>query len=464
MCTLLMSSNTFATSAPGKVFFAGGYLVLDRAHTALVFGLNARIHVRIANWPDAQIDTPVVSVQSPQFRGAKWLYDIQISTSNSETVDVLQRTNENGYTFSGNKFVETTLLYVLTYLSHTRKAIDRSIQVTILADDDYYSQSSSSLVDSAGSGKARFTDFGVTLSEAHKTGLGSSAALTTALTASLLAFYSELSSTHQLPLKTIHNLAQAAHCAAQGKVGSGFDVATAVYGSCLYRRFTPIILEAVGEPSSEGFGERLHRCVEDLDLEHKWDVEIANHAVKVPDSLLLVMCDVDCGSETPGMVRNLLKWRKDNPEEAGLLWTALQQGTEDLCSELTKLAKVDGIVDDGYQELGDIIQTIRSMVREMSQKSKVPVEPPVITELLDYCTALPGVVGGVCPGAGGYDAVALLIKNDIENVENLTAKLGGWSSNSKDGTGIGKVRLLGVKQEEQGVKTEDSSFYEEWIK
>lgn len=38
----------------------------------------------------------------------------------------------------------------------------------------------------------------------------------------------------------------------------------AVYGSCLYRRFSPSILEQVGEPEADGFGERLHRCVEYL--------------------------------------------------------------------------------------------------------------------------------------------------------------------------------------------------------
>jgi phosphomevalonate kinase len=457
-----MSSPSAAASAPGKVFFAGGYLVLDRAHTALVFALNARIHVHVSGWTTTPINRPVILAQSPQFRDAKWLFEINASAS-AHAVTVTQNREDDAYTRSPNKFVETTLLYVLTYLSHISKDVNKSVKVTILADDDYYSQSNSSLIAQDSGSKPRFTDFGVKLSEAHKTGLGSSAALTTALTASILAFYTGLTPGDQPPLKTIHNLAQAAHCAAQGKVGSGFDVATAVYGSCLYRRFTPTILEKVGEPTSDGFGERLHRCVEDLDLEQKWDVEIASHAVQVPNSLLLVMCDVDCGSETPGMVRNVLKWRKENPDEAGLLWTALQQGTEDLCQELMRLTKIEGLSDTEYQKLGDIIQTIRSLVREMSQKSKVPIEPPVITELLDYCTSLPGVVGGICPGAGGYDAVAFLVKNDTEVVRALQSKLEGWKSKDAQGAVIGKVRLLGVKQEKHGVKTEAANLYEHWI-
>ena len=34
-----------AVSAPGKVLFTGGYLVLDRNYTGTVFALDARIHV-----------------------------------------------------------------------------------------------------------------------------------------------------------------------------------------------------------------------------------------------------------------------------------------------------------------------------------------------------------------------------------------------------------------------------------
>jgi phosphomevalonate kinase len=268
---------------------------------------------------------------------------------------------------------------------------------------------------------------------------------------------------NEIPLnqRTIHNLAQAAHCAAQGKVGSGFDVAAAVYGSCLYRRFTPTILEKVGEPTSAGFGERLHRCVDDLELDSKWDVEVASRAVQVPDSLLLVMCDVDCGSETPGMVRKVLQWRKEKVGEATLLWTALQQGQEELSHELRRLVEVHD-VEHNFPALEDVIRTVRSLVREMSVKSDVPIEPPVITELLDFCTSIPGVVGGVAPGAGGYDAVALLLKNDSTVFKTLQTSLEGWKSQDDTGAKIGKVRLLGVKQENEGIRMEDVNRYQGW--
>jgi phosphomevalonate kinase len=64
-----------AYSAPGKVLLVGGYLVLDRKHTGLVFGLNARVHVLIEDLssPEDQTSSQIV-VRSPQFRDAEWRY------------------------------------------------------------------------------------------------------------------------------------------------------------------------------------------------------------------------------------------------------------------------------------------------------------------------------------------------------------------------------------------------------
>ena len=367
---------------------------------------------------------------------------------------------------SPNPFVQTTLLYVLTFLEHIPSTKYQELSITILADNDYYSNPGTVDSTKATHGK-QFKSFGVPLTSAHKTGLGSSAALVTALTTSLLEALAKDFKVSENQAR-IHNLAQAAHCAAQGKVGSGFDVAAAVYGSCLYRRFTPSILERVGEPGREGFGERLHQCVEDLLPDAKWDVEVQKDIVKVPQNLRLVMCDVDCGSQTPGMVKKVLAWRKEKPAEADVLWAAIQQGAEDLCIQLSNLSLTDTSLSSAtdYQGLRDTIETIRSFVREMSDKSQVPIEPKVQTELLDACAAVSGVIGGVVPGAGGYDAIALLVQNDDRVVQQLQGMLQGWDSTVKeeDTTAtIGKVRLLDVKQEFEGVRQEVLSQYQGWL-
>jgi len=76
-----MARRSLAVSAPGKVLFTGGFLVLDRRHTGLVFGLDARIHVHIDEWKpkDTSVgekSSALILVQSPQFQDASWLYEV----------------------------------------------------------------------------------------------------------------------------------------------------------------------------------------------------------------------------------------------------------------------------------------------------------------------------------------------------------------------------------------------------
>ena len=71
-----MAAAAKAYSAPGKVLLAGGYLVLDRAFTGLVFGLDARIHVHVQDLPNSSGTSPSeIIVRSPQFRDAEWRYE-----------------------------------------------------------------------------------------------------------------------------------------------------------------------------------------------------------------------------------------------------------------------------------------------------------------------------------------------------------------------------------------------------
>jgi len=62
---------------------------------------------------------------------------------------------------------------------------------------------------------------------------------------SILAFFELIPNDHLEGSHStlVHNVAQLCHCAAQGKIGSGFDVSSAVYGSQVYTRFSKEILE-----------------------------------------------------------------------------------------------------------------------------------------------------------------------------------------------------------------------------
>ncbi|KAI1007930.1 hypothetical protein K3495_g307 [Podosphaera aphanis] len=434
-----------AFSAPGKVLIAGGYLVLDRQYTGLVFGLSARIHVLIAERArDASASANQIVVRSPQFLDAVWEYTYSVRDGN-KGVQVSQRATGAASLESRNPFVETTLTYVLTFLAAAAAAgLDHvalhPCEITILADTDYYSHASQ-----PSPIYPRFPSFHVPLSAAHKTGLGSSAALVTALTAALLSHHLLTFNLSVASNRTkLHNLAQAAHCAAQGKVGSGFDVAAAVFGSCIYRRFSPHVLAGVSEPGSMDFAERLYALVEDA--AGVWDVEIRKDCISLPPTWALVMCDVDCGSATVGMVKRLLSWRSSNPEPAREIWDELLQIQQQLVANFRA-----NDAEAAHQSL----ERMRHQIRHMSALSSVPIEPPQQTALLDTVTkTVGGVIGGVVPGAGGYDAIVLLVKNERVVMDDLMAFFKTWNEQRCE-----NVKLLSTMGADEGAKAENFQDY-----
>ncbi|KAH8150361.1 uncharacterized protein LAJ45_05572 [Morchella importuna] len=466
-----------AISAPGKVLLAGGYLVLDKDYSGLVFGLSARIHS--ISTPDPEAAGPgVITVKSPQFTNAVWKYKISCPDSDKGVV-VTQVMEEES---SKNLFVETTLRYALTYISSTTLITDfESKTITILADNDYYSQPTYPA--------PRFNHLNTPLSASHKTGLGSSAALVTSLTACLLATYipppasaPELRTI--LKQQLIHNLAQASHCAAQGKVGSGFDVAAAVFGSCVYQRFSPSLLEAIPEANTKGFARSLKETVDS-----PWDLQISK--TRVPRGIRVVMGDVDCGSSTPGMVKKLLAWRTAHPAVAKKMWDELEmlnRGLIDLLESLRISSEeepgaysgaLDAIRKHGWahphpherclttlREIGGQIAAIRVIIRGMGEAAGVPIEPEAQTKLLDAVEGeVNGVLGGVVPGAGGYDAVAFLLVDHPETVGELKAALGRWNGGTAQGKGVTgeSVKALETREEQEGVRREPLEGYEGFV-
>lgn len=129
-----------AVSAPGKVFLAGGYLVLDRAYTALVFGLSARIHVLVSDIDTSSgVELSQIVVQSPQFREAAWIYGYHL-TSAQGGVDVTQLHGYEHFSFCPRLFsliqvpllpIGTSPLFLLfVTCSYTRTMSSDSSQVS----------------------------------------------------------------------------------------------------------------------------------------------------------------------------------------------------------------------------------------------------------------------------------------------------------------------------------------------
>ncbi|KAK7057180.1 Phosphomevalonate kinase [Favolaschia claudopus] len=458
-----MNSAT-VVSSPGKVLIAGGYLVLDRAYAGVVVSTSSRFYTVVQNSSSKE---NLITVRSPQFVSATWAYSVKFEPS--VLVEDLP-TNE-----SKNKFVHLALQSIISLaceikgVAHVKTQLSSGIKIHIVGDNDFYSQraqlASLSLPRTLASLSKipPFVPTGVPISQVHKTGLGSSAALITSLTSSLLLHLSiippsDLVQNDSEGRHLAHNLSQYVHCLAQGKVGSGFDVSAAVFGSHIYTRFDPAVIQQLMSDSTSN-PQPLLPTVSPSNT--AWNYKVSNF--QLPPLTRMMLADVDAGSDTPSLVGKVLRWRKEDPLTgmSGALWSSLGVINQLLAQTLLKLtdlhskdpavyedclkflsitkasewlstprdSAVGNTIVSTFDEVRRISEAIREKMREMGTLSDVPIEPSEQTQLLDLCISQPGVIGGGVPGAGGYDALWLLVcdptadispnQRPVEIVENV---------------------------------------------
>ncbi|KAF8577737.1 phosphomevalonate kinase [Ramaria rubella] len=469
-------------SAPGKVLLAGGYLVLNPSYSGVVVATSSRFYTIIRESGKASL----VHVQSPQFINAEWEAVVSVQGDGRCLL------NGSGKALSKNKFVQLAIQTVLLLVYEMKGPFSletytsRGLDITIVGDNDFYSQRAQlasrglpSTIESLDK-IPPFASANVTLNNVHKTGLGSSAALITSLVTGLLLHFSVITLTSldtDEGRSLAHNVAQYVHCLAQGKVGSGFDVSSAVFGSHIYRRFDPAVLTPLMSETEVEIPLLPVLSPSNLAWGHKVQ------PFRLPLGMRLMLADVDAGSDTPSLVGKVLMWRREDPSGANELWGTLSALNEELASVLTSLVQLHDSTPETYtstlayasaltyaewstlettQANVEIIrkllqarsaaENIRGCMRKMGTASGTPIEPPEQTRLLDACLGKPGVVAGGVPGAGGYDAIWLLLLESQRGIK--TASVGlieeVWSS----WTELDVSPLSAVESREWGVRVE----------
>ncbi|MCD9645756.1 hypothetical protein HAX54_034941 [Datura stramonium] len=495
-------------SAPGKVLMTGGYLVLERPNAGIVLSTNARFYaivkplheeIKPESWAWGWAD---VKLTSPQM-ARETMYKLSLNNLKLQTVSSRE---------SRNPFVEHAVEYAIAVAHATfdkdkkdmlQNLLLKGLDITILGCNEFYSMSSIQIYSYRNQIEARglpltpeslaslppFTSITFNAEdsigenqkpEVAKTGLGSSAAMTTAVVAALLHYlgvvnlssFSEDQSHRRKDaseLDIVHVIAQTAHCIAQGKIGSGFDVSSAVYGSQRYVRFSPEVLSSA---QNAGMATPLTEVISDV-LKAKWDHERTKFSLP-PLMTLLLGEPGSGGSSTPSMVGAVKKWQKSDPQHSLETWRKLSEGNSALEMHLNTLCK---LAERNYNVYECVINTcslfpaekwierakepsqaeivkellgardamlgIRYYMRKMGEAAGIPIEPESQTHLLDTTMSMEGVLLAGVPGAGGFDAVfAVTLGASSKNVTKT------WSS-------LNVLAML-VTEDPRGVSLEDN--------
>ena len=419
--------NMVTVSAPGKALVAGGYLVLESPNPGVVLAAaNCRFHTTVmfrqpycntsaggkvignsinANWESIPLD-----VYSPQFDKI-FCYYLSYSLTQEDMEEDALRLQPRTSSHEPNNFVERTLLLSFGYLrkslgmeafhsrfrNHHHGELNSNnnervaLAIKLRADNDFYSQINHlrhrglDLTPQNVQSLEPFLPCPKDLTTGkvivNKTGMGSSAALVTSIVGALLSFFGAVSlpfldeeTIHETDglgkqrgdgLRIAHNLSQICHCYAQGKVGSGFDVSSAVYGSHVYTSFSKGIInrlledvelrnktvqDGLGLGLSETNSSKLFELV--IDTDKKWDCTV--QPINLPEGLELLMADVCGGSESPSMASKILEWKKHNRETgflSGYYWKDLKRCNKKiaslLCDQCTAKPFRDGLIRDG---------------------------------------------------------------------------------------------------------------------
>ncbi|KAA8525824.1 hypothetical protein F0562_007679 [Nyssa sinensis] len=486
-------------SAPGKVLMTGGYLVLERPNAGIVLSTNARFYAIVKPlceeskpdsgeraWTDVKLTSPQMSRET--------MYQVSLKDLALQCVSSSE---------SRNPFVEYAVQYAVAAAHATldknnkdalHKLLLQGLDITILGCNDFYSYRSE--IEARGlplsqeflaslppfhsiTFNTEESNGGNRKPEVAKTGLGSSAAMTTAVVAALLHYLGvvNLSLTkdqHQekkdsMDLDVVHVIAQTAHCIAQGKVGSGFDVSSAVYGSQRYIRFSPEVLS-----SAQGavIGKPLEEVIADV-LKGEWDHERTKFSLP-PLMTLLLGEPGSGGSSTPSMVGAVKKWQKSDPQKSLDTWRKLSEANSALETRFNTLSKLAAEHWDAYKGIinscsmlrsgewmeqanepsqADIVKEllgardamlrIRCLMRHMGEAAGIPIEPESQTLLLDATMDVEGVLLAGVPGAGGFDAIFAVTLGDSSS--NVTK---AWSS-------LNVLAML-VREDPRGVSLESS--------
>ena len=340
-----------SASAPGKILWIGGYSVLERPNVSYVTAVKSYVHVAIRPMADKEVvlDAPQLNLRAAGGIDSEGVLGIEVPK------ELLLLKTAVG---TASRYASAKGAKMEGFAVHTK-------------NDDAFSYS-------------------IEGGRIVKSGLGSSAALTVAAVAATLKAMGVAANRDK-----VHKLAQIAHSLSTGKVGSGFDIAAASFGSIVYSRYSPDLVKSLPADFSNDDLLRLAR--------KRWDYTAEK--LSLPDDFKVTFANfVGEAMITTAGVGSVSEFKKDNPGRYGEIIKSLNECNVDAIDALRKVGKGERDALAGFKEA---FEKGRSLTKTLGVLSNVGIEPDDCTGLIERSKENGAYVSKL-PGAGGKDAIAAI--------------------------------------------------------
>ncbi len=365
--------------AHGKILWLGGYSILERPNIGYVTTVDAGVHAYLSS-----INTDEIRIIAPDFNiDVNGTVDKKSGELKIDTLPEL-------------KLVKTAIQVALYYA--VSEGVPVSGFVLRTENDPAFSYNVSN-------GKIG----------ASKSGLGSSAAVTSAVIGALMTHFGlDLDKDDAL-----HKLAQVAHAMATGKIGSGIDIAATIYGDIVYSRYSPEIVKAIPqdftvEEISKVVRSRWDYSIKQLDLPQAFDFAVANF--------------VGSSAITTAMVGGFNEFKNSDPDSYFKIIRSMNEENSKAIKALQKISDGGG-ADTDLENFRKAFDKGRKFAKTLGVRSNIDIETDEITDIIDK-TVNAGAFVAKSPGSGGYDSIAaLFLANGNKSAYDNTINF--WKTNER---------------------------------
>jgi len=335
--------------APGKLLLSGEWSVLEVGNPAIVLSVNKGVHAEV-------VENDAILLNFP---------DIGIAAVNASYDGELRLMVSNDKLNIPKSAIELTLRYL-----ELRGFAPKTFTLTT---------------------KSEISQVVLGDGSSAKIGFGSSAASAVAIVAALLKYHGMTPSK-----EIIYKLSALAHYLAQGKIGSGFDIAASTFGGVfVYTRFDP---------------EWLMHSYEELQLneliETTWP-GFGVHSLALPENFVLSVGWTQKSASTTELVKKVREFKAANRPAYDTIMSNIASVTKELINKFEDSAVFELLEDN------------RKLLVELGLASGVQIETPELAKLAEVARANGGV--GKLSGAGGGDC-GIAITFDKSQAERIKSE------------------------------------------